>query len=53
MATRFSYSREFMVGLLGSRLPPQSETYLALEIGFLLKFGATNLNFSSPITPLR
>jgi hypothetical protein len=33
--------------------PPQSETYLALEIGFLLKFGATNLNFSSPITPLR
>lgn len=31
----------------------QSETYLALEIDFLLKFGATNLSFNSPITPLR
>jgi|LWDU01.1.fsa_nt_gi hypothetical protein len=31
---------------------PQSETYLALAIDFLLKSGTTNLNFSSPITPL-
>jgi hypothetical protein len=47
MTARFSHWRKSMVGFVRT-----SETYLALENDFLLKFGATNLSFSRPLTPL-